>query len=411
MDRPATDDKYFYVSGQLSLMGVTFLFNLVAAKLIGPEQMGVWQTISLISVYGMIITFGAINGMGRDVPYYRGKGDDKEVKRTISTTIFYLLALMVVFLAMISLGYELLPDAARMVMVLGVVLLCARIANAFSVILIRSFRDFRRLGMHQGMTALIMLLTIGPLILFRNLYTVYWGVFLSLIVAVLLSGKYCVTQPRSKKVLRRLLSIGFPIYIVGLVFILLTSVDRVIVLGFLGTEQLGIYTLASTAMAVLMMAPTLVSNVMYPRLAEHYGATEAISDLVPMVKNIIRLNLLLVIPIAALFLVTFYFYVVPTYLDAYMSGRDAMAIIIISAVFLPVGVGFGDVFNVVGMQKIYLRNAIIGLVVNICVGLLLVGQLGAGLEGAAIGTVAGLLAFMLLQVGSFLSLSVAEATE
>ena len=70
------NDKYVFVAGQLFLMGTSFLFNLVAAKLIGPQQMGEWQTISLISIYGMILTFGIINGMGRDVPYFRGKGDE-----------------------------------------------------------------------------------------------------------------------------------------------------------------------------------------------------------------------------------------------------------------------------------------------------------------------------------------------
>ena len=252
-------------------MGVSFLFNLAAAKLIGPQQMGEWQTINLISIYGMILTFGIINGMGRDVPYYRGTGFEAEVRRSIATTILYLTTLIALFIALISLVSFMLPDAVRVFIVLGVLLLCARMVNAFSTILVRSFRDFRRLGMHQGITALAMMLTIAPLLVFPSLYTVYCGVFLSLVIVILLSHKYCYLRPWSKSSLQRLLATGFPIYLVGLVFILLTSVDRVVVLSFLGTEQLGIYILASTAMAVLMMSPALVSNVMYPKLAEHYG--------------------------------------------------------------------------------------------------------------------------------------------
>ena len=366
--------------------------------------MGEWQTISLISIYGMILTFGIINGMGRDVPYYRGKGDEIEVNTTIATTILYLLAMMVVFLAGISLCSGMLPDTKRMIIVLGIVLLCARAVNSFSTILVRSFRDFRLLGLHQGITALVMMLPLVPLYIYPGLYTVYCGVFLSLVIVILLSCKYCYLQPWSKVSLQRLLGTGFPIYIVGLVFILLTSVDRMIVLAFLGTEKLGIYTLASIAMAVLMMVPALVSNVMYPKLAEHYGATREISALVPMVKRVVRLNLLLVLPIAAVFLLVFYFHIVPVYLDAYLEGRNAMAIIMIAAIFLPLGSGFGDIFNVVGMQRIYLGNAVAGLLVNVCIGVLLVSRNGMGLEGAAIGTVAGLAVFTLLQFRSFLRL-------
>ena len=82
-----------------------------------------------------------------------------------------------------------------------------------------------------------------------------------------------------------------------------------------------------------------------------------------------------------------------------------MAIIMIAAFFLPIGSGFGDIFNVIGMQNIYLRNSIVGLLVNICIGVVLVSRLGMGLEGAAIGTVAGLLVFTLLQVRTFVRLS------
>ena len=283
--------------------------------------------------------------------------------------------------------------------------------NTFSTILVRSFRDFRRLGMHQGITALVMMLTIVPAVYIpRAVHDVLRCISVARHCNPALAKILLSAALGDKTSLQRLLGTGFPIYIVGLVFFLLTSVDRVVVLGFLGTEQLGIYTLASISMAVLMMVPSLVSNVMYPKLAEHYGATSDISALVPMVKRVIRLNLLLVLPIAAVFLLVFYFHIVPVYLDAYLDGRNAMAIIMIAAIFLPVGSGSGDIFNVIGMQRIYLGNSVAGLLVNVCIGVLLVSRLGMGLEGAAIGTVAGLVVFTLLQVRAFLRLPAARAS-
>jgi O-antigen/teichoic acid export membrane protein len=398
------NDRYFYAVGQLFLLGVSFLFNLVAAKLLGPEQMGVWTSISLVSIYGMVLTLGIINGMGRDVPYYRGNGDSREVDRTIATAIVWLVAVSALFLLATLLLYRFLPDAQRTIVMFGLLLLCARIVNAFSTILIRSFRDFRRLGWHQALIGLIMLATIIPLWSQPRLAVIYAGVYLSLIAGMLLSHRFVVYRPFSILTLQRLLKTGFPIYIVGLMFILLTSIDRVIVLGYLGTAQLGLYTLGSTAIAVLMMVPSLVSNVMYPRLAEHYGATGDVSKLVPLVRRMIHLNLLLTMPVALLFLLSFYFYIVPVYLDAYTEGRNAMAIVMIAVLFLPAGMGFGDFFNVVGKQNVYLRNVLGGLLVNVSAGVLLVGRAGMGLEGAAIATVGGLLVFTLLQVGTYMNL-------
>ena len=400
---PKTNDKYFYASGQLMLTGALFLFNLVAAKLVGPEQMGTWQTITLISTYGMILTIGVINGMGRNVPYYRGKGDEPEVRKTIATTLFSLLVVLAIFTVSLPVIYFSLQGEIKMTVLLGVALLCARVVNTYSVMLIRSFRNFRRLGFHQAMTALILLITIVPLFVYPDLYTVFCGVFLSLVVVVLLSKKYSGMYARSWKVFVELLRTGFPIYIVGLCFILLTTIDRVIVLGFLGTEQLGIYTIAAIAMAVLMMAPALVSNVMYPKLAEIYGSTDSLADLVPQVKMIIKLNFIFTVPIAIAFFMVFYLYVIPVYMDAYLSGREAMVIILCGCLFIPVGAGFGDLFNVIGLQARYLRNTIIGVAVNVCTGWWLVAHMGAGLEGAAAGTLAGLVVFTVLQVGTFIN--------
>jgi O-antigen/teichoic acid export membrane protein len=81
-----------------------------------------------------------------------------------------------------------------------------------------------------------------------------------------------------------------------------------------------------------------------------------------------------------------------------------MAIVMIAVLFLPAGLGFGDFFNVVGKQDVYLRNVLGGLVVNVSVGVLLVGRAGMGLEGAAIATVGGLLVFTLLQGGTYMNL-------
>lgn len=398
------NDRYFYAVGQLFLLGSSFLFNLMAAKLLGPGQMGIWASISLVSMYGMVFTLGIINGLGRDVPYYRGNGSPGEVDRTIATAIIWLIAVSASLLFATLLLYWFLPDVQRTIVVFGLLLLCARIVNGFSTILIRSFRDFRRLGWHQSLIGLIMLATLILLWYQPRLAVVYVGVYLSLIAGILLSHRFVVYGPFRAVTLRRLLKTGFPIYIVGLMFIMLTSMDRVIVLGFLGTAQLGLYTLASTALAVLMMVPSLVSNVVYPKMAELYGTTGDMSKLAPQVRHMIRLNLLLTMPVALLFLLSFYFYIVPVYLDAYMEGRNAMAIVMIAVLFLPSGLGFGDFFNVVGKQNVYMRNVLGGLLVNASVGVLLVGRVGMGLEGAAIATVGGLLVFTLLQRGTYMNL-------
>jgi O-antigen/teichoic acid export membrane protein len=113
------------------------------------------------------------------------------------------------------------------------------------------------------------------------------------------------------------------------------------------------------------------------------------------------LNTALTGVIAGIGFITMYFFVIPAFLPDYSNGRDAMAIMFLSALVLPFGQSLGDLQNVIGMHNLYLRNMSLGFVLNLVIGIGLLKTTSLGINGVAIGTVSGLTAFSVAQYISY----------
>ena len=391
-----------YIVGQLFLVGSTFLFNIIIARMLGPGEMGVWQTAVLFATYGMILLFGTLNGMGREVPYLLGRKDTKGVEESIATA-FFVIAISIGLLAIFILFAKYI-DLLSTWLLLGAGLLFARFLNSFSVMLLRSFQRFARLGMHQAFVAVVLLL--GMLWIWGkpSLYRLLVVTDIALILASVFAYKFIHTNRFRLRRLWTLVQVGLPIMLAGFLFGLLTTVDRLLILRFLGTDWLGLYTPAIMAFGVLTIVPSMVSNLIYPKLAHEFGQNENVARLIPLVGRAMKINFTVTLACALLFLLIFYAGIIPYFLPAYLEGRFPMIIILLSAFFFPVAQSFGDLFNVVGWQKRYLLNMALGLLFSASFGYVFIGPAGLGLNGVAIGSVMGAAVFAAAQMVTYYKL-------
>ena len=395
------NDKSLYILGQLLFTGFSFLFNMAAARALGPQSMGSWQTILLISSYAPALCVGIVNGLGRELPVSLGQ-ERPEIAREIVATCFRVvmgIALCLLFL---------IPFVARLpgveslflaTIVFG--LSAARIVHVFSAMLLRSLQQFSRLGLHQALSALILAVAIGVLQWNPTLLVVAVGMTGSFVLASVTAAPLVSLSGASLSRASALIRSGLPIYAAGLLFMLLGSTDRWLILYFLGTESLGLYTPAILAFAIITVSPMLVSNIKYPHLGYLYGKHKSASKLLPEIRRIVLLNLGFSGAVAIIGFLTMYYVVIPFVLPEYKDGLKSMAIIFIGGLVLPIGQSFGDLFNAIGRQRIYLRSMGAGLIVNIVSGGFLLGLADWGLEGVAVGTLAGMTVFSILQVSAY----------
>ena len=68
-----------FAISSIVMQGSRFFVNMWAAKQLGPSTMGIWNALSLILTYTPFMTLGVLNGMGREIPFYRGQEDDGNI--------------------------------------------------------------------------------------------------------------------------------------------------------------------------------------------------------------------------------------------------------------------------------------------------------------------------------------------
>ena len=98
---------------------------------------------------------------------------------------------------------------------------------------------------------------------------------------------------------KQLLIVGFPIFVVAMLYSYWsTTFDRQWVGIFFGKRGLGDYYPAMQAAQAFEFLPVAVMQVIYPRMAEKYGSTGKLKDLIPLAVQPTLAAVLLMIPAA-----------------------------------------------------------------------------------------------------------------
>lgn len=402
MKKLLADEKLVFTLGKLVFTAATFIFTLVAAKLLGPEKMGSWNNIALIFTYGMFAQMGVLNGLGQKIPLLLAKKNMEQIEYTMTQTFWYLVFIGTI---MLIFGiYFLTKDNSYKVVGLGVLVLMFSLFYNYAFIVIRSFQGFYFLGLAHFIMALSILISLA----FFYYYPSLVNFALSFIIWMFVG--FLFLKPYSKFIrfnwdgfsqLYPLIRTGLPIFLVGFVYTMFNSIDRIIIINFLDLVYLGLYTPAITATGIILIAPSIVSTIAYPKLVHLYGKSESIESLMDLVKKTVIINFIatVIVCFVTYFLYKYIFF--PYFLPEYTDGKLAMNIILFASIFLPIGLSFGDFLNTIGLQKRYLRNIIFGLVINIFIGYILVIYFGMALTGVALGTLSGYFFFTMLQLYTF----------
>ena len=167
----------------------------------------------------------------------------------------------------------------------------------------------------------------------------------------------------------------------GVLYGLLTTVDRWVVLAYLGVEDLGQYTVAILVFGILSIIPVVISQQMYPRMAYRYGETHNSDDLLPMIAKQSLSAFAVTLPIIGLayFLIPhFVAYFMPQYSQGVLPSR----ILLIGLLFLPLAGGMANFLNTIDKQFYYLIIQAVTVIINFILGTLFV-RFGLGLTGVA----------------------------
>lgn len=258
--------------------------SLLLRMLLDPAQMGIWQALKLVLSYGNYANLGISKGATRDFTIALGRGDTSRAKRglDLAFTVNTLTSLVYAAVLVGAGAWIGLSGGGAWAGAWGVGLavtgLLAGLSRyvTFHVTILRARQDFRTTSQLSLLEAVLTLAACGLATWCWGL----WGLYLGTL-AVLLAGMVFVWRRRAvtldwawdRAEIRRLVGVGGPILLAGIVSSLFRSLDKLMILGYLSDReyQLGCYSATLMVTVQLYGLGNMLAIVMGPRYGETYG--------------------------------------------------------------------------------------------------------------------------------------------
>ncbi|MBN2604082.1 MAG: oligosaccharide flippase family protein [Candidatus Thermoplasmatota archaeon] len=251
------------------------LQGLIIVKIVPPSIMGLWISMQLLQTYGNHLHLGITNSVNRQVPFYIGVGDRKKAKMIESNgkTVLILLSTLIVVCTVILYFILTVQKNIRDGILLIVLATVLNINVDFYIGLFKAREQFKFASTVNLLRAILMLS--GLFLVYRfSFYGLCWrGLIVSFVpLLICLSfDKWNFKFEFDINIIKELFQIGIPIAVLSYVIVMYSSLDRIIILSFLGRQQLGYYALNIAISGALMVFPSTIGQVFYPQMVKEYG--------------------------------------------------------------------------------------------------------------------------------------------
>lgn len=391
-----------YTSSSVATSAAQLVAGFLVIRWVTPDEMGLWQTVRLAQIYSFILLIGINNGLGRELPFSLGKGEQDFADRLAATAFFCAtLANVVVLIAGIVCAFVFSGHGAPLVWaILSVtVLIMLAFYQQIFICTFRSKDSFKKLTLIQLVEAGLSLATI-PVVYYYG-YTGMLGrtvLITTIVVALLFYYRPMRVKMRMDwEALKLLLKTGLPIFGLDYVKNSCSTLDRVVLLDMGGFKDVGVYSLARVALQTLQVLPSSLGAYMYPRMTYNFGQNSNARALWRFgIKFVFLAVAAAGLAATCAWLILPHF--VPVFVPKYLGGLQATQIVLIAGVVE----GATIIVNALWSMKAWRLMVAYQLVSSALFALgpiLGVLFIGKSLEAVAWGTVIGAVCRSMLALG------------
>ena len=382
--------------------------GLITARFLGPGDYGIWGSLGILLNYSNAAPLGATESIAREIPYLTQRGELDRVTKTKEQAFSFGLFTSLLLTLAIAL-YAVLHKATLgpiyydglLVVALGVT---AQQLYSFYGMLLRAEKRFVfRSKVEITFGAINVPLTIGLVVLYglRGLFASFLLSYIFIVSYLLRKFPIRVRLFMDPAFIGELIRIGFPNYLIGLVYTLFASVDRLVIVKYLRTEDMGYYAIGLTLLSVLGEAPMTLSQVIGPNLVERYGRANSLVDLVRYVE-IPSMAIAFCFP-ALLGTVLFGYELLVCYvLPKFGPGLPAVEVLVLGSYFLGVARGPSSFLFAIRRLGVAILIYAFCIVVAVVLNVSFV-KAGWGLVGVAAATAATFATLFVLYAGYVLT--------
>jgi O-antigen/teichoic acid export membrane protein len=367
--------------------GLSLVKGLVVARVLGPNLYGVMGLLAVFLGYSAYADLGIFGGLTKEVPVHLARKEESKAREAegagfTAVTAFTLVFALVVLVAL----WGRTPDMTRALPALAFAM-AAQQGFKYCTVLLRSRSLFSETALAWSV---LQILDMGlELALVFPLHLT--GVFLGQGLAFLIASIFVVTRyhliPRIHVNIRlsgSLVAAGIPLVVSTLTFLLLQTVDRFLIAGYLDTTALGHYMIGVFCANLIYFIPQSLGYVLFPNFRERL-ATLADGERPPVRYIELPTRMLsYVLPpfTAAVFLGI---PVIGLLLPAYVPGLGSARILVMGTFFLSLVTSITSFLIAADRHRqlmlVQAGAVILDLVLNI-----LALKTGRGIEGVAMAT-------------------------
>lgn len=374
-------------------MLLTMAGSLVQARYVGPTEMGVLRTFSIVSGYLAFLLMGVDNGLQREIPLRLGRAEPGKANRAASACLAWIQFVSVVCgvsfcgLALRAAYYgQWLQVWGWLAYTPGII---AAFYGSYLNTTFRTGEQFVKLSKALAVGAIA-----GTVVLPTLPAMGYYGACLRT-AAMSLASLFCLHRWRPMRVRARLdwpafwqvIRIGLPISTIGyLGTAFWASLEGTLVLAWFGTQALGLFAMAVFIRSVAGQFTHNMNQVLAVRVFQEYGRSGRVGDCRALISKPLTLALSASLPMIIIgwfalprLIVVF----VPKYVDAITMMRAMLLTVPISFLNLRM-----SVLQATGRRVEYLIAVMGGLVMFIGLSYLLY-RLRIGILSVVIASILG----------------------
>ena len=365
--------------------------GIIIPKFLGPALYGIYNGLFILPDFLIHFHFGSLSALKREIPFCYGKGDLPQAQR-IRNIVFtqYMGTIFIsAFLLFISTFFMRSRYSSEIIVslwLISLLIVVQAFVDAFLENLLRTDNRFDILCKSEIFKSFFGFFLMIVMIWFWRLY----GLIASVILSTVLKGAFIYYKTSYRlnwdwdfKELKRLLAIGFPIIVSLILLALYGSVDRLLIIRYLDSRQLGYYALALTISKFLLIAQTGAYGILEPKVYQLYGEKGEIEGLRKIVLEPM-IFLTLVFPLLMGLAYIGSPYLIYLFLPKYLSSLTCVHIMILGSFFYIFLDGTYTFFVAINRQMLIVW--IIGFWTLVSFGLnYLLIKKHWGIEGVAIG--------------------------
>ena len=380
-----------YTGGSFIKSIAQLLVGFVVARYISPNDLGIWNTVTLVLAYSTLLQGGLINGLNLELPSALGKNEILRADRMAGTAFTLTVATSLATFAIGILVFFLTnhPDEKIKYGTLAVTFLIAlSYYQNYLTATFRSKSSFLRLSLLQIIEAIINLSTLVLVV-----YYLYFGMIFKIVlvtsVTVAMLHFYRPIKVGfiwDKKELINMLKVGFPIFVLAFSESFSSTIDKLWLVKYSDMTDVGLYSFAMYSMSLFSLFSLSVATYIYPRMTFNYGQNNDKSILRKYVKKITLILFAAQTPLAILG-----YFIIPiaiaTFFPKYLSSSFCMQILLIAGLFKGCVVGVNVLWSIKAWKYMVMYQTTYSLLL-IFFTFLGVKYTQNKIEGAALGIMA-----------------------